>query len=61
MATRKRSRTGAAARLAGDTRALQSELKKAEAALRKARALIAKLEKALAAAKPRVTRYSRDL
>jgi hypothetical protein len=44
------------------SRDLAIELKKAEAALKKAQAIIAKLEKALApTARPRVTRHSRDL
>lgn len=62
MVTKKRNPGRAATtRATRHSRDLAIELKKAEAALKKAKAIAARLEKALAAAKPRVTRHSRDL
>lgn len=61
MAKKRTTGLTATDRATRHSRDLAIELKKAEAALKKAKTIIAKLEKSLAAAKPRVTRHSRDL
>lgn len=55
-----RKNTGANGGAGRDLHALFQELKRVEAALKKAQALARKLEKQIAAG-PRVTRFSRDL
>lgn len=62
MAKSRRTTAAASPRVTRHSRDLAIQLKKAEAALKKAQSIIAKLEKALSAtAKPRATRHSRDL